>query len=228
MERLSQGAKVVVTSSTGGVCSQLMVGCLVVPDNYLILNRVPRVSRNNKILNLIFNNILQQLLFKNINSNSCFINLIYLMKATLNSSGTMTRMLKLDVSKETSIRLTCVISLSLFLSVTQKTNRLLSYWRWSSKGRIRLWTLHWLQNYYYHYAKTGWFRRCLNKISLTKYLNIVLKVRTKQLIKIISHINTKPCPNMTSWNNVNQHYYYHLTYLKPSIFVLMNYNENIR
>lgn len=40
MERLSQGAKVVVTSSTGGVCSQLMVGCLAVPDNYLILNRV--------------------------------------------------------------------------------------------------------------------------------------------------------------------------------------------
>lgn len=127
MERLSQGAKVVVTSSTGGVCSQLMIGCLEVPDNYLILNRVRRVSRNNKILNLIFNNILQKLLFKNINSNSCFINLIYLMKATLNSSGTMTGMLKLDVSKETSIRLTCVISMSLFLSVTQKTDRLLSY-----------------------------------------------------------------------------------------------------
>lgn len=49
------------------------------------------------------------------------------MKATLNSSGTMTRMLKLDVSKETSIRLTCVISLPLFLSVTQKTDRLMSY-----------------------------------------------------------------------------------------------------
>lgn len=49
------------------------------------------------------------------------------MKATLNSSGTMTRMLKLDVSKETSIRLTCMIALSLFLSVTQNTDRLLSY-----------------------------------------------------------------------------------------------------
>lgn len=72
MERLSQGAKVVVTSSTGGVCSQLMVGCLAVPDSYLILNRVPRVSRNNKILNLIFNNILQKLIFKNNNSNSWF------------------------------------------------------------------------------------------------------------------------------------------------------------
>lgn len=112
MERLSQGAKVVVTSSNGGVCSQLMIGCLVVPDNYLILNRVRRVSRNNKILNLIFNNILQKLVNKNINSNSCFINLIYLTKATLNSSETMTRTLKLDVSKETSIRLSCVISLS--------------------------------------------------------------------------------------------------------------------
>lgn len=72
MERLSQGAKVVVTSSTGGVCSQLMVGCLAVPDNYFILNRVPRVSRNNKILNLIFNNILQNFYSKNMNSNSCF------------------------------------------------------------------------------------------------------------------------------------------------------------
>lgn len=64
MERLSQGAKVVVTSSTGGVCSQLMVGCLAVPDNYLIFNRVPRVSRNNKILNLISNNILQNFYLK--------------------------------------------------------------------------------------------------------------------------------------------------------------------
>lgn len=63
MERLSQGAKVVVTSSTGGVCSQLMVGCLAVPDNYLILNRVRRVSRNNKILKFIFKNTLQELLF---------------------------------------------------------------------------------------------------------------------------------------------------------------------
>lgn len=35
MERLSQGANVVMTSSTGGVYSQLMVACLAVPDNNL-------------------------------------------------------------------------------------------------------------------------------------------------------------------------------------------------